>query len=195
MYCQFCGNKIPDDSEYCPECHSKIPEDEYYADQSDTGNHQVQETKEPFLIQSFHLDCTSFSSLINSIRDLSGVNEDAVVEGDPFERNVPIIPDCIQPEADEKVVKQYNIAKLRTRLKGMKAEGRLMVTNRRILFRATGTSLTGNIAQEHQFNIDELGGIEMHKDYKFSILSFLSFFLSKVFCHCHIEFWNTYTQN
>lgn len=42
-----------------------------------------------------------------------------------------------------------------------------MITNRRILFRATGTSLTGNIAQEHQFNIDEIGGMAIHKDYKF----------------------------
>ena len=48
-----------------------------------------------------------------------------------------------------------NLALLRTRLKFMKAEGRMMVTNRRVLFRAAGTSLTGNILQEHQFNLDE----------------------------------------
>ena len=49
-----------------------------------------------------------------------------------------------------------------------------MVTNRRVLFRAAGTSLTGNILQEHQFNLDELAGIEMHKDYKFNILNLLA---------------------
>ena len=95
---------------------------------------------------------------------------------DPYEHNVPIVPDCIQPEENEIVVKQYNIARLRTRLKFMKAEGRLMVTNRRVLFRAAGTSLTGNILQEHQFNLDEIGGIEIHKDYKFSLLSFFGCF-------------------
>ena len=89
--------------------------------------------------------------------------------GDPFEYNVPIVPDCVKPEENEVVVKQYNIARLRTRLKFMKAEGRLMVTNRRILFRAAGTSLTGNLLQEHEFDLDELAGIEMHKDYKFSL--------------------------
>ena len=47
-----------------------------------------------------------------------------------------------------------------------------MVTNRRVLFRAAGTSLTGNLLQEHEFNLDELAGIEMHKDYKFSLLNF-----------------------
>ena len=46
-----------------------------------------------------------------------------------------------------------------------------MVTNRRILFRAAGTSLTGNLLQEHEFDLDELAGIEMHKDYKFSLLN------------------------
>ena len=71
----------------------------------------------------------------------------------------------------EVIVKQYNIARLRTRLKFMRAEGRLMVTNRRVLFRAAGTSLTGNLLQEHEFNLDELSGIEMHKDYKFSLLN------------------------
>ena len=95
----------------------------------------------------------------------------------PYERDVPIVPDCVQPEENEVVVKQYDIARLRTRLKFMRAEGRLMVTNRRILFRAAGTSLRGNVLQEHQFNLDEIGGIEIHKDYKFSILSFIGCYL------------------
>lgn len=96
---------------------------------------------------------------------------------DPYERDIPIVPSCIAPEENEIVVRQYNVAKLRTRLKFMKAEGRLMVTNKRVLFRAAGTSLTGNTLQEHQFNLDEIGGVEIHKDYKFSLLNLFGTFL------------------
>lgn len=131
--------------------------------------------KDPFLISSFHINTSSFSSFITSIRDMTGMSEPSSSSEDPYEHDIPIVPDCIEPEENEIVIKQYNVAKLRTRLKFMKAEGRMMVTNRRLLFRAAGTSLTGNILQEHQFNIDEIGGVELHKDYKFSLLNvFLS---------------------
>ena len=130
-------------------------------------------TRDPFFVQSVGIDFSSPSSFVTSIRDQSGVSDPAASTGDPYEHNVPIVPDCVEAEDNEVIVKQYNLAMLRTRLKFMKAEGRLMVTNRRVLFRAAGTSLTGNILQEHQFNLDEIGGIEIHKDYKFSILSFL----------------------
>lgn len=167
-YCRFCGKELVNGQ--C-DCY------EYQASMRNTGeNGQYQEpyqkSKEPFLIQNYKPDFSSASSFISSIRDQSGMSEPSSIVGDPYEHNVPIIPDCIQQEDNEVIVKQYNIAKLRTRLKFMKAEGRMMVTNHRILFRASGTSLTGNILQEHQFKLDEIGGIEMHKDYKFSFLSF-----------------------
>ena len=150
-------------------------EEESYQEYQQEAEQQYQQTyekrHEPFLVQSFQPDFSSFSSFVSSVRDQSGVSEPSSNAGDPFEYNVPIVPDCVKPEENEVVVKQYNIARLRTRLKFMKAEGRLMVTNRRILFRAAGTSLTGNLLQEHEFDLDELAGIEMHKDYKFSLLN------------------------
>jgi len=132
-----------------------------------------QRMSEPFFIRSFHPDFSSVSSFITSIRDQQGVSEPSSSVGNPYEYNVPIVPDCVEAEENEKVVKQYNIAKLRTRLKFMKSEGRLMITNRRVLFRAAGTSLTGNLLQEHEFDIDEISGIEIQKDYKFSFLNVL----------------------
>ncbi len=172
-YCRFCGNELVEGQCDCTE---------FQATMGDEKENQYQEAgkKAPFLIPSFHLDFSSFSSFISSIRDLSGISEPNSFNGDPYEHDIPIVPDCVQPEENEIVVKQYNIAKLRTRLKFMKAEGRLMVTNRRVLFRAAGTSLVGNILQEHQFNLDEIGGVEIHKDYKFSILSFLGCILLDV---------------
>lgn len=160
-YCRFCGKNLVDGK-----CDCK-------GFQNDMAYNTQQKVKEPFLIPHFHLDFKSFSGFMTSLRNQSGIGENFSDSKDPFEYNIPIVPNCIDAEENEVVVKQYNIAKLRTRLKGMKAEGRLQVTNRRILFRAAGTSLTGNILQEHQFNLDEIGGVEIHKDYKFSILSFL----------------------
>jgi hypothetical protein len=131
-----------------------------------------QKIKEPFFVESFNLDFSSFSGFISSLRDQSGIGRENR-NGNPYEQNVPIVPDCIEPEANEVIIKQYNLCKMRTRIKFMKAEGRLMITNRRVLFRAAGTSLTGHTLQEHQFNIDEIGGIQMNKDYKFSFFNFI----------------------
>jgi len=129
--------------------------------------------KYPFFIKSFNPNFSSVSTLVSSVRDQTGISEPSANNADPYEYDVPIVPECVKLEEKEVIVKQYNIARLRTRLKFMKAEGRLMVTNRRILFRAAGTSLTGNVLQEHQFNIDELAGVEMRKDYKFSFLNLI----------------------
>ena len=166
-YCRFCGKDIGDGPCNCVEFQASIGNPYYTGD----GEQSHKKKKDPFVIPIFKPNFSSFSSFMSSIRDLSGMSEASSASADPYERDVPIVPDCIEAEENEIVVKQYNLAKLRTRLKFMKAEGRLMVTNRRVLFRAAGVSLTGNLVQEHQFNIDEIGGIAIHKDYKFSFLN------------------------
>lgn len=188
-FCRFCGKELVNDQCDCYEFQASIGN----VAESENAQYQQQyeKRKDPFIapsynpdfssfrgfISSFNFNFSSLSGFVSSLREQSGMSEPAANTKDPFERNVPIVPDCIQPEENEVVVKQYNIAKLRTRLKFMKAEGRLMVTNRRVLFRATGTSLTGNLAQEHQFKLDEIGGVEIHKDYKFSLLNLIFCFL------------------
>ena len=169
-FCRFCGKELVNGQCDCYEYQASI------GNGRDTDNKYQQayeKSKDPFLVPDFKLDFSSLSGFMSSVRDQSGMSEPDLNTNDPYEYNVPIVPDCIRAEENEIVVKQYNIAKMRTRLKFMKAEGRMMVTNRRILFRAAGTTLTGNVLQEHQFDIDEIGGIEIHKDYKFSILSFI----------------------
>lgn len=171
-FCRFCGKELVNGQCDCYEFQASIGNVAGCAGTSSRYQQPYQKSKDPFLVQSFKLNFSSVSSFLSSIRDQSGMSEPDLDTNDPYEHNVPIVPDCVQAEDNEIVVKQYNIARLRTRLKLMKAEGRMMVTNRRVLFRASGTSLTGNILQEHQFNLDEIAGIEMHKDYKFSLLSF-----------------------
>lgn len=172
-YCRFCGKELVNGQCDCEE----------FLNQTPNATTKRRLFKDPLFITSPKVNLSSVSGFISSVRDLSGMSEPTGNQGDPYEYNVPIVPDCIAPEENEIVVKQYNIAKLRTRLKFMKAEGRLMVTNRRVLFRAAGTSLTGNLLQEHQFNLDELAGLEIHKDYKFSLLSFFGCMLLLVLTH------------
>lgn len=164
-YCRFCGKELINGECNCDAFQYSIHGHHYSA--------RNPREKEPFFVTDFTVDVSSPSGFISSIREQSGLDERSSLSQDPYEYNVPIVPDCIQPEENEIVVKQYNIAKLRTRLKFMKAEGRLMITNRRLLFRAAGKSLTGNTLQEHQFNLDEIGGIEIHKDYKFSLMNLI----------------------
>ena len=127
----------------------------------------------PIVIPSFAMDFNSFSGFKQSVKEMIGLGEPSRISGNPFERDVPIVPDCVEPEENELVIKQYNIVKLRTRVKFMKAEGRMMVTNKRILFRSAGTSFTGHISAVEQFNIDELAGVTINKGYKFSLLNLI----------------------
>ena len=164
-YCRYCGKETTDGSCDCQAVYGDVNQDMGISE------------KEPFIVGDFKFNTTSLSGFISSLRDQTGLSDASTSVNDPFERDVPIVPTCIALEKEEVVVKQYNIAKLRTRLKFMKAEGRLMVTNKRVLFRAAGTSLTGNILQNHQFDLEEIGGVEVHKDYKFSFLNFFGTFL------------------
>ena len=169
-YCRYCGKELVNGACTCSE---------YQKAHADAGQY-YNKTKDPLIVPVFNTDFTSVSGMMSSIRDQSGMSDADSSKGDPYEHNVPIVPDCIGQEENEIVVKQYNLAKLRTRLKFMKAEGRLMVTNRRVIFRASGTSLTGNLLQEHQFNLDEIAGIEMQKDYKFSLLNLIGCILLEI---------------
>lgn len=179
MFCPFCGNEIPDDSEFCSICGKIIPVDNpdiverpKAQRQRMTQQHKPSEKKH-FFVHRTSPNFSSFSGFISSIKEITGVSEPSLNINNPYEYNVPIVPDCVDAEENEVVIKQYNIAKLRSRIKQIKADGRLMVTNKRVLFRAAGTSLTGNVLQESQFNIEELAGIEITKHYRFSFLNLI----------------------
>jgi len=96
---------------------------------------------------------------------------------DYFERGKLIYPDCIVSKsgdnAPEYSVRQYNLAKLRTWYRFDKAEGRLQITNKRVLFRATGQSLYGKTVVENEFAIEEIGGLEIRKGTVFNKAFFI----------------------
>lgn len=90
-----------------------------------------------------------------------------------FERGKKIVPECTDANDGEIPVKQYNIAKLRSRITLSKAEGRLQITNKRILFRATGRSIIGKTVLHEEFKINEIAGVEIRNNPRFSFFNLL----------------------
>lgn len=90
-----------------------------------------------------------------------------------YERGMKIVPDCVVANDREIPLRQYDIAKLRSIGKGAFAEGRLQVTNKRVLFRAAGFSLLGPNQMQYEFAINEIAGIEIRNDHRVGVLHLL----------------------
>ncbi len=116
-------------------------------------------------------DAGSLRATIAAFKNKVGIGEPERNDTDVYERGMRIVPDSIDPDQDEIPVRQYNMAILRTRLKLQRAEGRLQVTNKRVLFRATGRSLMGRTTLQYEFDVKEIAGIEVRKDHRFSFLN------------------------
>jgi hypothetical protein len=105
-----------------------------------------------------------------SLKNRMGIGSPERNATDTYERGMNIVPTCISANEKEIPVKQYNIAVLRNFLKFERAEGRMQVTNKRIIFRAAGRSIGGRTTLQHEFAIDEIAGIEAKNNYKWSFL-------------------------
>ena len=109
-------------------------------------------------------------------------NENVENENDYYERDKAIIPDCVEPDNGEITVKQYDLAILRTRHKLTRAEGKLQITNKRLIFRATGRSPMGKTVYQSEFAMDKVDGVEIRRDHRFFLWDFLvSYWLSSWF--------------
>lgn len=84
-----------------------------------------------------------------------------------------IVPDCVNADDGEIPIRQYDIARLRSPFKLNFAEGRLQVTNKRILFRTSGRSLIGPTSSQYEFAIEEVAGVELHRQAHFNFISAL----------------------
>jgi len=107
---------------------------------------------------------------LESLKNRMGIGSPERNATDTYERGMEIVPKCISANENEIPVKQYNIAVLRNLLKFEHAEGRMQVTNKRVVFRAAGRSIGGRTTLQHEFAINEIAGIEARNNYKFSIL-------------------------
>ncbi|MCL2441770.1 MAG: hypothetical protein FWD14_08510 [Treponema sp.] len=115
-------------------------------------------------------------SFFRFMKNKMGIGSPEKNAADTYERGMRIVPDCIKANDNEVPVKQYNIAVLRTLFKFERAEGRLQITNKRIILRAAGRSVGGRTTLQHEFAINEVAGIEARNNFKFSFL-FLVFAL------------------
>ena len=91
---------------------------------------------------------------------------------DPYETGKQLVPDCVKQLEAEVPIKQYEVAKLQRRIFSIPyadAVGRLQVTNKRILFRASGKGLFGPGAVQQEAAVEELSGVEVRKDHYFCL--------------------------
>ncbi|MCL2834735.1 MAG: hypothetical protein FWD78_16310 [Treponema sp.] len=113
------------------------------------------------------------SSAVNFFRSMKnrmGIGSPERNATDTYERGMKIVPACIKAIKNEIPVKQYNIAVLRNLLRFERAEGRLQLTNKRVIFRAAGRAAGGKTTLQHEFAIKEIAGIEARTNYRFSPL-------------------------
>ena len=112
------------------------------------------------------------------LRKLIGIGEsdNNDVEG-CFERGKKIVPDLIAPCEQEIPIKQYQLCNARSRLRGLWQEGRIQVTNKRILFRLSGRSWIGRAMSHTEFTIDEVAGVALSNGVRFALWDFLLGFL------------------
>jgi hypothetical protein len=113
---------------------------------------------------------TPVGNFFASMKNRMGIGSPERNATDTYEREKKIVPDCISAIENEIPLKQYNIAVLRTLLKLERAEGRIQVTNKRVILRAAGRSIGGRTTLQHEFAINEIAGIEARKNFKFSFL-------------------------
>ena len=85
-----------------------------------------------------------------------------------------IVPECTVPNEGEIPVKQYNVAVFRNLFRFERSEGRIQVTNKRLLFRAAGRSVGGATYFQQEFAIDELAGVEAHSNYKLRLIHIIA---------------------
>ena len=109
--------------------------------------------------------------LFADIAKTSGAEAEKVSDHNLVEKDKRIVPDCVRPDDGEQPIKQYRLAKLRSRIRGQYAEGRLQITNKRLLFRATGIASFGKSVAQEEFAVNEISGIEVKKGNRLSGLN------------------------
>ena len=166
-FCKKCGTQI-NEGEACPKCANSSLS-------TSSGRNTTLTTSEHKTTAD---SPSSFKKLLLSLKNRMGIGDPENDGSGIYERGMLITPDSISSNEGEIPVKQYDVAVLRTRLKFMRAEGRMQVTNKRLLFRATGRSVRGRTTLQHEFAIDDIAGIEARRYFRFS---FFDFFCGLIF--------------
>lgn len=165
--CQFCGRELdPGELCGCTIQHSEMQEYFRIAMKKETIE------KITAIPKAVLKAAGNFFVALREIAEAG--NEDVVLNTTDghYENDMQIVDQCIVPTEQEIMIRQYDVARMSTPLL-KKAYGRLQVTNKRVVFRSAGRSLIGPIITEKEFAIEEIGGIDIKADYRFSILDFI----------------------
>ena len=171
-FCKECGSPL-DMNGRCPQCKPSriVAEPEPREDTPSSANLSAPSFSLGELVSSIGEFMKSF---LDKVKTRMGVGASPLESSlNVFEWNTSIVPDKVKPNDGEIPIKQYKVATLRSRIRGQRAEGRLQVTNKRLIFRAAGTSLMGRTTLQQEFAIDNIAGVEVRKSHRCSILSFI----------------------
>lgn len=98
--------------------------------------------------------------------------------------NVPrfkLLEENLSPAEGESEVKSYHCTSFKSALLNLKAEGHLVVTNKRVVFHASGTSFAGKSILQSEVPIEDVSGISIYKGSYLSLMHLLgAFFLSAI---------------
>ncbi len=106
---------------------------------------------------------------------------------DVYEENRTIVSDCVAAGQDEKPIRQYELATLRNRVMGFTsatAQGRLLITTQRVIFRAPGRTTAERTSLQHEAAIDAVGALEASSDRAFLRPAFLQGLLCMLLAAC-----------
>jgi len=168
MFCEKCGNRLRADDMMCSLCDSPV---------SSSGSQRSEAEHSEF---SGKKAATTARGFLESMKNRMGIGEPERNATDAYERGLNIVPDSISADDNEIPVKQYDVAILRNLLKLERAEGRMQITNKRVIFRACGRSIRGRTTLQHEFSMAEISGIEAQRNFKFSFLHLLAAILLSI---------------
>ncbi len=123
-----------------------------------------------------------------------GLDDPLRGESDGDDRGRAIVPDLVRPVEGEIPVKQYEVAILRSRFPYQRAACRLQVTNKRLIFHASGRAIAGRTMLQSECALDAIAGVSCRRFFRFSWRSFAvtlllaavpAFFAGTLVAYCH----------
>lgn len=174
-FCMYCGRPLSDGEVCnCKDNQSQNPQQNQFQfqQQSQQENQYQQQKQQQDWTQSATAAFGDAQDLFSNMKDRMGIGEQEYNDDSVYEDNLRIIPDIVKANDGEVPIRQYKIATLRNKFLGItyaKATGRIQITNKRVIFRAPGKSIIGTrTSLQHEFLIDEIGGIEARREHMFN---------------------------
>jgi hypothetical protein len=89
-----------------------------------------------------------------------------------------LLRNYLTPAEGESSVRSYHITSLKSRLLSLETEGYLTITNKRVVFYASGSSYGGRSILQSEVPIEDVSGINCYKGTYFSFLAFFAAILA-----------------